>query len=124
MRALIVDDDETSCQLLAKVLGGCQIETDWIADSCEGYGQALSGGYDLLVVDVRMPKLSGTEFAARIKKALPEVKIILISAFADERLRNTATALGVALLSKPFTPRHLLAVATSLLCQSTESRFD
>ncbi|MGE0822381.1 MAG: response regulator [Candidatus Binatia bacterium] len=122
MRALIVDDDETSCRLLAKVLQSCEIEVDWRIDSCDGYGQALSGDYDLLVLDVRMPKLSGTEFAARIKQALPEVKIILISAFADEHLRNTAAALEVALLSKPFTPQHLLALATSLLWQPTEPR--
>ena len=122
MRVLIVDDDEISCQLLAKVLTGSMVEADWTVDSCEGYTKALTGVYDLLVLDVRMPKLSGTEFAARIREALPAVKIILISGFADERLRNTATALRVELLSKPFTPRHLLALATSMLWQPTEPR--
>jgi DNA-binding response OmpR family regulator len=117
MRALIVDDDKTSCQLLAKVLKNKGIEAEWSTDSLAGYHLSLHCAYDLFILDVRMPLLLGTDFAEGLKKDNPCAKIILISAFADEALQTTAQSLGVALLSKPFTPERLLEVTTEILSQ-------
>ena len=117
MRTLIVDDDKTSCQLLAKVLKNNGLEAEWITDSLAGYNLSLHCSYDLFILDVRMPFLLGTEFAEGLKKANPDAKIILISAFADEALQATARSLGAALLSKPFTPESLLEVITEIFGQ-------
>jgi DNA-binding response OmpR family regulator len=118
MHALIVDDDQTSCQLLVKVLQGNGISADWTTDSLAGYSMSLQQPYDLLLLDVRMPGILGTEFAEGLKKEKPDAKIILISAFADHALRETADRLGVPLLSKPFTPARLLEVIATVLRQS------
>jgi two-component system, NtrC family, response regulator HydG len=117
MRVLIVDDDATFCQLLAKVLKSKGLDAEWTTDSLAGYNLSLRQPYDLFILDVRMPLLLGTDFAAGLKQQQPEAKIILISAFADEALRLTATSLGVALLSKPFAPDRLLEVASQVLGQ-------
>jgi|SRR6266540_6917018 len=119
MRVLVVDDDETSCQLLVKVLRGKGMETDWTTDSLTGYALSLHHHYDLFILDVRMPLLLGTEFAEGLKKEHPKAKIILISAFADEALQKTAKSLGVSLLSKPFTPDRLLKMTAEVLGQSS-----
>jgi DNA-binding response OmpR family regulator len=115
MRVLIIDDDATSCQLLAKVLKSKGLEAEWTTDSLAGYHLSLHHPYDLFILDVRMPLLLGTDLAAGLKQQQPGAKIILISAFADEALRQTATSLGVALLSKPFTPNRLLEVTAEVL---------
>jgi DNA-binding response OmpR family regulator len=107
MRALIVDDDEISCQLLAEVLERKGIEAQWTTDSLSGYDMSLHQPYDLFILDVRMPGVLGTELAEGLKKDNPRVTIILISAFADEALEKMAASLGVTLLSKPFTPDRL-----------------
>jgi DNA-binding response OmpR family regulator len=117
MRVFIVDDDETSCQLLEKVFKRQGLEAEWTTDSLVGYQLSLQHPYDLFILDVRMPLLSGTEFAERLKKEHPNAKIILISAFADEALQKTAQNLGVTLLSKPFTPDRLLKLTTEMLGQ-------
>lgn len=117
MRVLIVDDDETSCRLLKKVFARTGVEAEWTTDSVAGYALSLHHHYDLFIFDVRMPLLLGTELAEGLKKEQPQAKIILISAFADEALRNTAHRLGAVLISKPFTPAHLLAVAAQVLGQ-------
>jgi len=117
MRALIVDDDATFCQLLAKVLKSKGLEAEWTTDSLTGYNWSLHQPYDLFILDVRMPLVLGTEFAEGLKQQQPNAKIILISAFADEALRQTANRLGVALLSKPFTSDRLLEVASQVLGQ-------
>jgi DNA-binding response OmpR family regulator len=119
MRALIVDDDQTSCQLLAQVLMETGLDAEWTTDSLTGYTLSLRQHYDLFVLDVRMPLLLGTEFAEGLKKDNPAAKIILISAFADEALQETAAALGVSLLSKPFTPDRLLKITAEVLGQAT-----
>ena len=54
-----------------------------------------------------MPKLLGTEIAEALKANEPAAKLIMISAFADASLRETASNVGAPLLSKPFTPADL-----------------
>jgi DNA-binding response OmpR family regulator len=118
MRVLIVDDDESSCQLLTKILKRIATQVDWTTDSQAGFAQALQHRYDLLVLDVQMPGLLGTDFAALIKQEHPQLPIILISAFADEQLYKFASRLGVSLLSKPFLPSALLEATTQMLGQN------
>jgi CheY-like chemotaxis protein len=73
----------------------------------DGYLNAQSSAYDLIILDVRMPGLLGTEIAEALKQSAPSARIILISAFADASLREAASTLGTPLLSKPFSPADL-----------------
>jgi DNA-binding response OmpR family regulator len=115
LRVLIVDDDETFCQLLAEVLEGRGIKVVWTTDGLEGYEMSLYEPYDLFILDQRMPLILGTELVEELKKDNPRAKIILISAFADETLQNQSKSLGVPVLSKPFSANRLLeAVETAL----------
>ena len=118
MRVLIVDDDESSCQLLTKIIQRIGAEVDWTTDSHAGFARSLQHHYDLVILDVQMPGLLGTDFAASLKQQHPEAQILLISAFADEALHKQAARLGVALLSKPFTPTALLAATSQALNQT------
>ena len=117
MRALIVDDDETFCQLLAETLERQGMEVEWTTESPTGYELAFRRHYDLCILDVRMPLLSGIEFAEKLQYTNPKAAIVLISAFADETLRETASRLGVPLLSKPFSLDSLLQAVAKLLSQ-------
>jgi len=118
MRVLVVDDDETTCQLLVKVLSSQGMDADWTTDSLAGYDLSLHHHYDLCILDVRMPLLLGTDLVEGLKEEHPRAKIILISGFADETLEQTAKNLGVSLLSKPFTPALLLQATAEVLRQS------
>lgn len=115
MHALIVDDDEISCRLLAKVIGSKGLDVDWTTDSLTGYNLSRQNPYDLIILDVRMPLLLGTEIAEGLKEEKSQAQIILISAFADEALQKAAENLNIILLSKPFTLDRLLEVASALL---------
>jgi DNA-binding response OmpR family regulator len=115
MRVLIIDDDQTFCEFLTEVLGEQGIEGVWTTDGSEGYTMCCRQPFDLVISDVRMPSLLGTELAERLKRDNPHVKIILISAFADDSTVDLSTSLGVPLLSKPFVPDRLLEVVAELL---------
>jgi DNA-binding response OmpR family regulator len=115
MRALIIDDDQTFCEFLTEVLADKGIEGVWTTNGIEGYTMCCCQPFDLVISDVRMPALLGTELAERLRHDNPHVKIILISAFADDSTVGMSTSLGVPLLSKPFVPDRLFEVIGQLL---------
>lgn len=110
MRVLIVEDDEIFCQFLTEILESKAIEVVRATDGLAGYEKAWSFPYDLFIFDVRMPGLLGSEIAEALKQKNPGTKIILISAFADETLRQAAANMGAPLLSKPFSADDLFEV--------------
>ena len=114
---LVVDDDEASCQLLVKILRANKMDAEWTSNGLTAYDMALRQPYDLFILDVRMPFITGTEIAEGLKKKRPDARIILISSFADVALRQDAARLGVSLLSKPFTLNRLLQTTTEVLQQ-------
>jgi DNA-binding NtrC family response regulator len=115
VRVLIVDDDETFCQLLAEVLENKGMQVVWTTDGLSGYEKSLYESYDLFILDERMPLVLGTELIEDLKRDNPQAKIILISAFADEALQKRTQTLGVPLLSKPFAAERLLETVARAL---------
>jgi DNA-binding response OmpR family regulator len=110
VRVLIVEDDEIFGQFLAEILESKAIEVVRVTDALAGYAKAWSSPYDLYIFDVRMPGLLGSEIAEALKQNNPRAKVILISAFADEALRQAAANMGASLLSKPFSADDLFQV--------------
>ena len=120
MRVLIVEDDETFCAFLTQTLQSQGHEVVSATDSLDGYQKAWSYSYELIILDVRMPGLLGTEIAAALKQKNPSAKIILISAFADGVLREAASNLGTAVLSKPFSPADLFQAIDKTISERFE----
>ena len=102
MRVLIIDDDRTFCRYLGEVLSELGHEADWVNDGLIGFERCLRQMYDVVICDVRMPLILGTELVSELQRDRPAQRVILISAFADEQLMAQATQCGARLLSKPF----------------------
>lgn len=115
MHALIVDDDEPSCQLLEKILKHGGLTADWTTNSHIGLTWSLTRPYDLFLFDICMPELCGTDLAILLKQHQPMAKIILISAFPQQDFQQVAHTLDVPLLAKPFSPSSLLALTSQVL---------
>ena len=117
MKILVVDDDETFCEFLSELLKENGHDVDSTTHGRQGYKMSQRKFYDVLIFDVRMPCILGTELAAGLKEQSPAAKIILISAFADDALQNTAKRIGVPILSKPFTAEQFLDLVTNTASQ-------
>jgi DNA-binding response OmpR family regulator len=117
VRVLIIDDDQTFCELLAEILQAKGMEVIWTTDGFGGYEISLKQSYDLFILDQRMPLVFGTELAEYLREDDPKAKIILISAFADEDLRDIARRIGAPLLSKPFGADRLLELVEWVLSE-------
>lgn len=107
MRVFVIDDDEVFCRLLVEILEDMGIPATCNTNGLEAYETLSRDPYDLCIIDVRMPLISGSDLAAAIKEDHPTIKLILASAFADQALQEYARRKGILLLSKPFTKLQL-----------------
>ncbi len=119
MRILIIDEDKTFCELLAETLEGAGIEAVWTTDGPDAIEKSLSGAFDVIILDVQMPLVSGAEVARAVKQEKPQAGVILSSTFADEALRRMASHLGASVLSKPFSTNDLLEMIEKIVSEGT-----
>jgi len=111
---LIVDDDQASCRFMAEVLAGAGYRVEWTTDDDGALERVHRSPYALVIADVTMPGVSGTEIVADLGRVRPGAPALLVSAFADGATRAAARRLGVPLLAKPFAADRLLATVRAL----------
>jgi CheY-like chemotaxis protein len=71
---------------------------------------------DILVTDIVMPHMRGTELASRLRAARPSIKALYVSGYTDDEVfRQEAGAERVAFLGKPFTPAALARKVREIL---------
>src|ERR1035437_4549440 len=96
-RVLVVDDDDAVRAVLSDVLleEGFEVVGRAI-DGIEGVSLALSLTPDGVLLDMRMPRMGGIEAARAILAQLPNVRIVMLSAYDDASLRAEAKEAGVS----------------------------
>jgi two-component system response regulator CpxR len=115
VRLLVVDDDVELCSLLGEFL-----EREGYAVHCENDGpsgadQALNGGYDMVVLDVMLPKLDGFEILKRVRSR-SSIPVLMLTARGEDVDRIVGLELGADdYLPKPFNPRELSARIRAIL---------
>jgi len=117
---LVVEDEESVRSLLCDVLtaGGFRVLT--ACDGREGLARLreLDGKVDLLMTDVVMPRMNGTELCQIARAQWPDLPILLVSGYTDEPDRVLGEGLPgapVNFLQKPFSPQTLLARLRTIL---------
>jgi DNA-binding NarL/FixJ family response regulator len=114
MRILVVDDDDAVRTVLSEVLREEGFEVVGRAiDGIEGVSLALSLSPDRILLDVRMPRMGGIDAAREILSRLPNVRIVMLSAYDDASLKAEAQAAGAsAFLVKGCPLDELIAAVT------------
>ncbi|HAA04213.1 MAG TPA: DNA-binding response regulator [Syntrophobacteraceae bacterium] len=108
-RILLIDDDEELAELLTDYLHpeGFSIKPIYRGD--EGVEQALSGEYDLIILDIMLPGMHGLEVLKEIRSR-SQIPVVMLTARGEEVDRIVGLELGADdYLPKPFNPRELLA---------------
>jgi CheY-like chemotaxis protein len=115
---LVADDDPQVRELVSRILGDAGYDVIAARDGREAWGifQRDRRPVDLVLADVVMPHLTGTELAARIAARIPELPIVLISGFTPEDLARRGLVVSHGhLLTKPFTHGELLDFVRRLI---------
>ena len=112
----IVDDDEAMQDSLRDLLEAAGLTAQCFGSAEEFLKSDLRGKAVCLIVDIRMPKMSGLELQARLKDEECNLPIIFITAHGDARMRIQAMRRGaVEFLAKPFDHQLLLKRVRSAL---------
>ena len=110
----IVDDDESVRNSISSLLRSAGYKT-LAFESAEAFlDSGLISDADSLVLDVKMPGLSGVELQRRLTELKHMVPIIFVTAHADDEVREVALAQGaIAFFAKPFNDETLLSALSS-----------
>ncbi|MCR5406939.1 MAG: response regulator transcription factor [Lachnospiraceae bacterium] len=110
MRILIVEDEKSLAQLISDRLKKDRYTADISNDGEEGLYNALSGIYDLIILDIMLPKVDGITILKELRKEDHDVKVIMLTAKAelDDRLLGFANGAN-DYVPKPFHIDELIA---------------
>lgn len=116
-KLLIVDDDDEIRSYIRSVLNDFY-KVDEARDGQAGLNMAMNNDYDLIVIDVMLPKLSGTEMCTKLKSNIKtsHIQIILLTAKDDIESELVGYKSGAdSYIGKPFLPKQLTSVIANLL---------
>jgi len=112
---LVVDDDKRLAQLIRRYLGDNGFRVTVAASAEEAKGLLSTLAFDLLVLDVMMPGLSGVEMTRELRRT-SDVPILLLTAMSEPENRISGLESGADdYLTKPFEPRELVLRLNSIL---------
>ncbi|MCD8328076.1 MAG: response regulator transcription factor [Ruminococcus sp.] len=110
MRILLVEDEKRMSQALVEILRQEKYEVDACYDGALGLEAALSGIYDLMILDVMLPKMNGFEIAGSVRKNSIRTPILMLTAKSELDDKVAGLDSGADdYLTKPFQTKELLA---------------
>lgn len=116
MKILIIEDEALLAESLRTLLELRGFEVEVVSDGESGAEYAETGIYDLLLLDVMMPRLDGYSLARRVRARRVTTPILMLTARADVQDRIEGLNAGADYyLTKPFDNRELLACINALL---------
>ena len=120
MRLLVVEDDATIVDFVAKGLSEAGFAVDVAADGTRGLELAANGAYDVAIVDVMLPQIDGLTLIDRMRARGARTPVLILSArrTVDDRVRGLQAG-GDDYLTKPFAFAELLARVQALIRRST-----
>jgi two-component system, OmpR family, response regulator len=109
-RILTVDDEPRIRSFIGRALEAAGYHTDGASTGAEGLRQALTGHYDLIILDLVMPDMKGQDFLDRLLSQRPDQAVMVLSCLADVPTKVNCLERGAQdYLTKPFSLAELLA---------------
>jgi excisionase family DNA binding protein len=115
-RVLVVDDEASIRDLLAKTLALAEYDVDVASDGRSALERIRIYQYDLLIADLKMPGIDGLAVIREAKRYNAELAVLIITGYSSEASAIEAVNLGVSgYLTKPFRVPQVLAAAAKAL---------
>ena len=118
-RILIAEDEEALRTFLIRTLESCGHEVKVLADGVQALQTLQKNSFDMLLSDIVMPELDGIALALKVSRDWPDMPIVLITGYAEERQRaHNLEALVHSVVSKPFDLEKICGVVDEALAAS------
>ncbi len=120
MKILIIDDEKAICNTLKEILVYEKYEVDIANDGAEGVKKIELVHYDLVLCDIKMPKMDGLEVLGKVQELKPELPVVMISGHGTIETAVDAIKKGAYdYISKPPDLNRLLVTVRNALDRST-----
>ena len=121
-RLLVVDDDDEIRELLEFDLAHSGYSVDTACDGLEGLNKAVNNHYDIILLDVMMPKMNGFDVCKNLRKANPDVPVLLLTAKGTIGDKTQGFDCGADdYLVKPFDIQEVLLRVKALLRRNPDN---
>ena len=115
-KILIVDDEEIVIRSCQRILSDSAYVVDSVQDSLEALRKIEETPYDVVILDIMMPRMDGLEVLQQVKERHPDVDVIMMTGLSQIQTAVKAMKLGAFdYLSKPFDPDELKHVVDRAL---------
>jgi two-component system OmpR family response regulator len=115
---LVVDDEPRIASFVSRALSAEGFRVDSASDGLRGLDLARTGRYELVVLDLLLPKMDGVTMLQRLMDERPEQRVMVLSALSDVEEKVRCLELGASdYLSKPFALKELVARVRARLRQ-------
>jgi DNA-binding response OmpR family regulator len=116
MRILLVEDEDKVAKVVTRALQEERLAVDLARNGNEGLDLAVSNPYDLVILDLMLPDLDGTELIRRLRRSNTEVPVLVLTArdAVSDKIRNFEAGAD-DYLTKPFAFAELVVRAKALL---------
>lgn len=120
-RALVVDDDAAIRVLVSRILSRHGFSVDTVRDGAEAIEMLLQHSYDVIALDLMMPRIDGYGVVRYLIEHDPELldKVIVMTAFGAQALTKVCPPVA-RFIEKPFDVSRLLAEAAECVGDTTE----
>jgi two-component system nitrogen regulation response regulator NtrX len=119
-KILIIDDEKAICNTLKEILSYEKYEVDIANDGAEGIKKAETGNYDLVLSDIKMPKMDGIEVLQKLQELNPDLPVVMISGHGTIETAVDALKKGAYdYISKPPDLNRLLVTVRNALDRSS-----
>jgi two-component system, OmpR family, alkaline phosphatase synthesis response regulator PhoP len=116
MTILIVEDDSNIAELIAIHLRDLPASVTICNNGWQGLDEALTGKYDLLILDLMLPGINGMEICRQVRHKINHLPILMLTAKAEEEDKIAGLEQGADdYLTKPFSTGELLARVKAIL---------
>lgn len=125
MQILVVEDEVRLAEALAQILIEKKYMVDIANDGRDGLDYALSGIYDVIILDVMLPKMNGYDVASQLRKEKIATPILMLT--AKDQITDKVKGLDAGAddyMTKPFSPDELLARVRALTRRQGEVVID
>ncbi len=115
MQILVVEDEKRLAEALQQILREKKYMVDIAFDGADGYDMAVSGIYDIIILDVMLPKMNGLQVAQKLRKEKISTPILMLT--AKDQISDKVTGLDAGAddyMTKPFAPDELFARVRAL----------
>jgi two-component system chemotaxis response regulator CheY len=107
---LVVDDSRVSRMLIRAIVAHTDKEITVIeaSNADEALSKTVSEQVSMATVDLNMPGMDGLLLASKLRERFPNIKIGLLTANIQDRVRQKASSLGIGFISKPITEEKII----------------